>query len=130
MKSFRHHGLTFSYLDSGGTGDLIVALHAMWMEARTFEPFQHIAVDGPAILSAYHQRRAGRCAPLRPEVAVKRFRYLDNVVRRKSQGPKKWLVPGRTRGLVRSKRGMSCITMIRTASSRRCATSSLYPKPK
>jgi pimeloyl-ACP methyl ester carboxylesterase len=31
--------LTFSYLDSGGTGDLIVALHAMWMEARTFELF-------------------------------------------------------------------------------------------
>jgi pimeloyl-ACP methyl ester carboxylesterase len=36
---FEHHGLTLSYLDSGGDGPLIVALHAMWMEARTFEGF-------------------------------------------------------------------------------------------
>jgi esterase len=36
---FEHQGLTLSYLDSGGDGPLIVALHAMWMEARTFEGF-------------------------------------------------------------------------------------------
>jgi hypothetical protein len=36
---FEHDGLTLSYLDSGGDGPLIVALHAMWMEARTFEGF-------------------------------------------------------------------------------------------
>ena len=35
--AFQHDGLTLSYLDSGGP--LIVALHAMWMEARTFEGF-------------------------------------------------------------------------------------------
>jgi len=37
--SFDHDGVTLSYLDSGGDRPLIVALHALWMEARTFEPF-------------------------------------------------------------------------------------------
>jgi pimeloyl-ACP methyl ester carboxylesterase len=37
--AFKHDGLTLSYLDSGGAGPLIVTLHAMWMEARSFEPF-------------------------------------------------------------------------------------------
>ena len=36
---FEHQGLTLSYLDTGGDRPLIVALHAMWMEARTFEGF-------------------------------------------------------------------------------------------
>ncbi len=36
---FEHDGLTLSYLDSGGDKPLIVALHALWMEARTFENF-------------------------------------------------------------------------------------------
>ena len=36
---FSRDGLTLSYLDSGGDRPLIVALHALWMEARTFEPF-------------------------------------------------------------------------------------------
>jgi esterase len=36
---FEHDGLTLSYLDSGGDRPLIIALHAMWMEARTFEGF-------------------------------------------------------------------------------------------
>lgn len=35
---FRRDGLTLSYLDAGGAGDLIVALHAMWMEASTYAP--------------------------------------------------------------------------------------------
>lgn len=34
------HGITLSYLDTGGGGKpLIIALHALWMEARTFEEF-------------------------------------------------------------------------------------------
>ena len=37
--AFKHDGLTLSDLDSGGDGPLIVTLHAMWMEARSFEPF-------------------------------------------------------------------------------------------
>jgi pimeloyl-ACP methyl ester carboxylesterase len=36
---FEHDGLTLSYLDTGGDRPLIIALHAMWMEARTFEDF-------------------------------------------------------------------------------------------
>jgi pimeloyl-ACP methyl ester carboxylesterase len=36
---FEHDGLTLSYLDTGGNRPLIIALHAMWMEARTFEDF-------------------------------------------------------------------------------------------
>lgn len=36
---FEHDGLTLSYLDTGGDRPLIVALHAMWMEARSFEDF-------------------------------------------------------------------------------------------
>src|SRR5436190_8809355 len=36
---FEHDGLTLSYLDTGGDRPLIIALHAMWMEARSFEDF-------------------------------------------------------------------------------------------
>lgn len=35
-KQFRHNDLTFSWLDAGGGGPLLVALHAHWMEAATF----------------------------------------------------------------------------------------------
>lgn len=34
--SFDHANLTFSYLDAGGAGRPLLALHAHWMEARTF----------------------------------------------------------------------------------------------
>ncbi|SPE18117.1 Hydrolase [Candidatus Sulfotelmatomonas gaucii] len=34
--AFRHNGLTLSWLDSGGGGRLLIALHAHWMEALTF----------------------------------------------------------------------------------------------
>jgi esterase len=34
--SFHHDGLTLSYLDAGGGGEPMVALHAHWMEARTY----------------------------------------------------------------------------------------------
>jgi pimeloyl-ACP methyl ester carboxylesterase len=33
---FSHAGLRFSYLDSGGSGPAIIALHARWMEAASF----------------------------------------------------------------------------------------------
>ncbi len=36
--SFEHHGLTFSYLDSGDELPVIIALHAHWMEGLTFIP--------------------------------------------------------------------------------------------
>jgi len=36
--SFQHNQLTFSYLDSGGEGPVIIALHAHWMEGITFVP--------------------------------------------------------------------------------------------
>lgn len=35
-KTFQHNQLTFSYLDSGGSGPIIIALHAHWMEGITF----------------------------------------------------------------------------------------------
>jgi pimeloyl-ACP methyl ester carboxylesterase len=36
--SFNYAGLNFSYLDSEGDGDVLVALHAHWMEGITFAP--------------------------------------------------------------------------------------------
>lgn len=36
---FERDGLTLSYLDTGGDRPLIISLHAMWMEARSFEDF-------------------------------------------------------------------------------------------
>ena len=33
---FHHDGLTLSYLDSGGNGQPLIALHAHWMEAVTY----------------------------------------------------------------------------------------------
>jgi esterase len=36
--TFQHNQLTFSYLDSGGDGPVIIALHAHWMEGSTFIP--------------------------------------------------------------------------------------------
>jgi esterase len=37
--SFEHKGLKLSYLDAGGSGPVIVALHAHWMEGQTFSSF-------------------------------------------------------------------------------------------
>jgi pimeloyl-ACP methyl ester carboxylesterase len=36
--TFQHDKLTFSYLDSGGDGPILIALHAHWMEGETFAP--------------------------------------------------------------------------------------------
>jgi pimeloyl-ACP methyl ester carboxylesterase len=37
-RDFRHDGLRFSFLDSGGDGDVLIALHAHLMEAVTYGP--------------------------------------------------------------------------------------------
>lgn len=37
-QSFQHDGLNFSYLDSGGDGSPVIALHAHWMEGATYKP--------------------------------------------------------------------------------------------
>lgn len=34
--TFEHNKLTFSYLDSGGNGPILIALHSHWMEGITF----------------------------------------------------------------------------------------------
>jgi pimeloyl-ACP methyl ester carboxylesterase len=36
-RTFEHDGLHFSYLDTGGTGPLLVLLHAHWMGASDFD---------------------------------------------------------------------------------------------
>lgn len=33
---FHHNDLTLSYLDTGGEGQMLIALHALWMEAATY----------------------------------------------------------------------------------------------
>lgn len=35
---FQHDGLTFSYLDAGGAGQPLVALHSHWLEGVTYAP--------------------------------------------------------------------------------------------
>lgn len=37
-REFKHEGLRFSYLDNGGSGKIVIALHAHLMDASTFEP--------------------------------------------------------------------------------------------
>jgi pimeloyl-ACP methyl ester carboxylesterase len=37
-REFHHDGLKFSYLDPGGDGGVLIALHAHFMEAATFAP--------------------------------------------------------------------------------------------
>ena len=36
---FQHDDITFSYLDSGGSAPIVLALHAHWMEATTYTSF-------------------------------------------------------------------------------------------
>ena len=33
---FQHGDLTLSYLDTGGVGETLIALHSHWMEGQTF----------------------------------------------------------------------------------------------
>jgi pimeloyl-ACP methyl ester carboxylesterase len=42
---FHHDGLTLSYVDAGGSGPILIALNAHWMEAVTYENLA--AVLGP-----------------------------------------------------------------------------------
>ncbi len=37
-QQFQHDGLTFSYLDAGGPGRPLVALHSHWLEGATYVP--------------------------------------------------------------------------------------------
>jgi pimeloyl-ACP methyl ester carboxylesterase len=41
-RSFQHKDLKFSWLDAGGKGSILIALHAHWMEAATF---RRLAID-------------------------------------------------------------------------------------
>lgn len=58
--AFDHDRLTLSYLDSGRDGPLIVALHAMWMEARTFEGFARAMPDW-RVVSMVRQAACSLC---------------------------------------------------------------------
>jgi len=56
---FQHDNLTFSYLDTGGAGDVLIALHAHWMEASTYTAFAAAMVPQWRVL-ALDQRGHGR----------------------------------------------------------------------
>ena len=56
-REFRHQGLTLSYLDSGGEGPVLIALHGHWMEGATFAPLA--ATLRPWRLVALDQRGHG-----------------------------------------------------------------------
>lgn len=45
-RTFEHDGLRFSYLDTGGTGPLLVLLHAHWMGASDFDDVVPSLGDG------------------------------------------------------------------------------------
>jgi len=40
--TFKSDSLTLSYLDAGGEGELVIALHAHWMEGQTFMPMAEL----------------------------------------------------------------------------------------
>ncbi len=56
---FQHNNLTFSYLDTGGTGDVLIALHAHWMAASTYTAFAAAMAPQWRVL-ALDQRGHGR----------------------------------------------------------------------
>jgi len=55
---FQHAGLTFSYLDAGGSGRVIIALHAHWMEGVTFAPLAEVLAPSWRVI-ALDQRGHG-----------------------------------------------------------------------
>ncbi|MES2788842.1 MAG: alpha/beta hydrolase [Planctomycetota bacterium] len=57
-RSFEHEGLTLSFLDSGTEGQLLIALHAHWMEGTTFAPLAAALAPGWRIV-AMDQRGHG-----------------------------------------------------------------------
>ena len=55
---FRHEGLRLSYLDGGGGGRVLIALHAHIMEAATFAPLASALAPGWRVV-ALDQRGHG-----------------------------------------------------------------------
>jgi esterase len=56
--SFQHDGLKLSYLDSGGVGETLIALHSHWMEGRTFASLAAALAPGRRVI-ALDQRGHG-----------------------------------------------------------------------
>jgi pimeloyl-ACP methyl ester carboxylesterase len=48
---FQHDGLTFSYLDAGGDGQPLVALHSHWFEGITFGPLAAALAPGWRVIA-------------------------------------------------------------------------------
>jgi esterase len=55
---FTHDGIRFSYLDAGGHGAPLIALHAHWMEAVTYVPLAEALAPGWRVI-ALDQRGHG-----------------------------------------------------------------------
>jgi pimeloyl-ACP methyl ester carboxylesterase len=49
--NFRHDGLNLSYLDAGGTGETLIALHAHWMEGQTFAALASALAPGWRVIA-------------------------------------------------------------------------------
>lgn len=60
--SFTHDGLTLSYLDHGGDGVPLIALHAYWMEAGTYADLAEALAPGWRVI-ALDQRGHGHSDP-------------------------------------------------------------------
>lgn len=58
-RSLQHKDLTFSWLDAGGEGSVLIALHAHWMEAVTFRRLAADLAPGWRVV-ALDQRGHGR----------------------------------------------------------------------
>jgi pimeloyl-ACP methyl ester carboxylesterase len=48
---FQHNGLRFSYLDAGGTGRVLIALHAHWMEGSTYSQLAEALVPSWRVIA-------------------------------------------------------------------------------
>jgi hypothetical protein len=57
--SFQHGGLNLSFLDDGGDGRPLVALHSHWMEGLTYAPLAAVACH-------LHWISAGMATPTTP----------------------------------------------------------------
>jgi len=57
-RAFQHDGLALSFLDAGGEGRPLIALHAHWMEGRTFVPLAKALVPAWRVI-ALDQRGHG-----------------------------------------------------------------------
>jgi esterase len=75
-RSFTHQDLQLSYLDSGGSGPVLIALHAHWMEARTFAPLAAVLAPEWRVV-ALDQRGHGYSAHAS---SYTRQDYLDDLL--------------------------------------------------